>query len=486
MQDNIDFHKIPYVHAGQASTNYHVSVVTNLEGFKTAHGEFRANQLKTQSHQVVYENDKATHYFLKEAGEDGLTFQKLEDLAIAIVPAVKGSKTVAIDVSLDVTLTAHQLGVFYYSLTQVNYKYETKGVEDSKSTFIGSINFVGYDASILEHEEFKYFAILSDSKAFGRDLANSRVNILNTHNIPHIVDEFLKEHPEVVKTQFVGEEVRDQGLRLHYEVGKGSANPPLFINLKYNGNPASDEYHALIGKGVIFDVGGTNIKQGPLMFWMFLDKGGACAVLAAFRGIVKAGLKVNLTCSIPFAENSVDGAGYRTSDIIKSFNGKTVEITNTDAEGRLLLADAMAWTQKNYKLNSMIELSTLTGASMVALGHEYACIMSNHDCIVDELTKAGKDINEKLWRLPLCDYVRKRIKNGPADLKNHSLATDAGTIEGGCFLENFADPNVRWIHVDICAAMMNMAANFGPYAQGGTGFVVGFLMQHFRNISKSA
>jgi leucyl aminopeptidase len=484
MQDFFHFHKVPSVTATEAKSNYHVSIITDLEAFKTAHGEFRANQLKTQSHQVVYESDKATHFFLKEAGEDGITFQKLEDLAICIVPAVKAFKISEIDVSLDVKLCSKSLGILYYSFTQVNYKYETKGLEDAKSSFITSINFVGVDAALLQEEDFKFYSILAESKAYGRDLANSRVNILNTNNIPDLVDEFLKEHPEVTKTQFVGEEVWNQGLRMHYSVGKGSANPPLFINLKYNGNPDSDEYHAIIGKGVIFDVGGTNMKQGPLMFWMFLDKGGACAVLAAFRGIVKAGLKVNLTCSVPFAENSVDGAAYRTSDVLKSFNGKTVEITNTDAEGRLLLADAMTWTQKNYKLNSMIELSTLTGASIVALGHEYACIMSNHDCIVDEITKAGKAINEKVWRLPLCDYIRKRIKNGPADLKNSSLAGDGGTIEAGCFLENFADKNVRWIHVDIAAAMINMAATFGPYSQGGTGFGVGFLMEHFRNISK--
>jgi leucyl aminopeptidase len=404
-----------------------------------------------------------------------------------ILPAVKSAKISSIDVSIDVNLTNTQLGHFYYNFVLVNYQYEAKGVEDKKTTFVKSINFVGYTPEVLNDADFKFYHTMAESKTHTRDLANGRVNIINTNTLQTIIGDFVEENKDKVKmVKFVGDEVRDQGLKLHYAVGKGSAYPPLFINLTYNGNPDSDEYHALVGKGVIFDVGGTNIKQGPLMYYMYLDKGGACAVYGAFKGIVKSGLKVNVTCSMPWAENSIDGNNYRTSDIIQSLKGLTVDITNTDAEGRLLLADAMTWTQRNHKVTSLIELSTLTGASLVALGHEYACIMSNHDCIVDELSAAGKTINEKLWRLPLCDYIRKRIKNGPADLKNSSLSMDGGTIEAGCFLENFAEPNVRWIHVDIAAAMINMSAQFGPYAQGGTGFGVGFLMEHFRKLSNSA
>lgn len=488
MEGFYNFHKVPtYTVSTDSTSSYTVSIITNLEAYKTAHGEFRATQLKANTCQVIYDGDKATHFVLSETGEEGITLKNLEELAIAFVPCLKKTKIGNFDIKFDVKLTPAQLGQFYYMITLVNYKYEAKAIEDNKSEFVTGINFIGYGADVLEHEDFKFYAIMAESKAHARDLANGRVNIINTNSLQTIVDDFVKEHPEVKQTKFFGEEVLEQGLRLHYNVGKGSQYPPLFINLTYTGNPDSDEYHALVGKGVIFDLGGSNIKQGPLMYWMFLDKGGACAVYGAFKGIVKAGLKVNVTCSIPFAENCVDGNSYRTSDIIKSHSGKTVEIINTDAEGRLLLCDAMSWTQQNYKCNSLIELSTLTGASIVALGHEYAALMTNHDCLVKELTTAGTGIRENIWRLPLQDRIRKRLKQSPADLRHYSGSRDAGTIEAGCFLENFAHEGVRWAHVDIAAAFINLDGNIGPYlTKGGTGFGVGFLMEHFRKLSKNA
>lgn len=158
----------------------------------------------------------------------------------------------------------------------------------------------------------------------------------------------------------------------------GSENRPALVNMIYKGDPASETIHAMIGKGVIFDTGGYNIKPTGFMETMFTDKGGASAVFGAFKGIVESGLKVNVTVTIPLAENSVSHNSYRPSDIITSKKGLTVEITNTDAEGRLILADAYTYTQQKYKVESLIELSTLTGACMIALGNHYAGVFSNN------------------------------------------------------------------------------------------------------------
>lgn len=482
MDDFFHFTQNPTLSAQTEPKNtVHVSIVTSEDKFKASHGEFRATQLKNAGFQQVYEGEKATFFFSKPT--ESLTLKEAELVAISLVDKVKATKVGAIDLSVDAELTPAQWGQLYYCITLANYKFQMKAIEENKNSYVTQINLVGAPEGVLEHTDFTYYQVLANGKAHARDLQNGRVNVINTTQFHDIAQKFAAKHDKVDITSFVGKELWEQGLRLHYSVGKGSQYPPIFVNLKYTGNPSSEEYHALVGKGVVFDSGGTDVKSGPFLFWMFLDKGGACSVYGAFKAVVEAGLKVNVTCSIPLAENALDGESYRTSDIIKSHSGKTVEITNTDAEGRLLLCDAMSWTQQNYKLKSMVELSTLTGASIVALGHEYACMMSNHDCLVKELQDAGSAIRESLWRLPLLDYVRKRLKTGPADLKNSSCSKDAGTIEAGAYLENFVHEGVRWAHVDIAATTINYGARFGPYNQGGTGFGVGFLYQYFKNLA---
>lgn len=231
----------------------------------------------------------------------------------------------------------------------------------------------------------------------------------------------------------------EKGFRLLHAVGRASVNKPAFVNLSYNGNPDSQDWLAFVGKGVCFDSGGLDIKPAAGMLNMFLDKHGATSVLSAFESIVKEKVQINVTCSIGLVENFINQNSYRPSDIIKSRKGLTVEIGNTDAEGRLVLCDCMHWTQENYKVHTLIEESTLTGAMIVSLGASHAGIYSNSKELVQSLSQAGEQVNELVWHMPLTDYNRDMMKSERADLNNHGGKMEAGSAQAAAFLEHFVE-----------------------------------------------
>lgn len=209
---------------------------------------------------------------------------------------------------------------------------------------------------------------------------------------------------------------------------------------------------------------------------MYLDKHGAVSVFSAFETIVEEGLKINLTCSMGYVENFVGEKSYRPSDIIRSRKGITVEIGNTDAEGRLVLADCMHWTQCNYKVSTMIELSTLTGSMIMALGHRFAGMFGNSDSLKSDLIASGKKVHEEVWEMPLVDYHRNLVKHKFADITNSSGKTEAGSSQAAAFLENFVEKDVKWVHLDV-AGMCIVGAE-------GTGYGSRLLVQYARNISQ--
>ena len=245
-----------------------------------------------------------------------------------------------------------------------------------------------------------------------------------------------------------GEGLLDMGLRMLHAVGRASVNEPALVNLSYKGNPDSDKWTAFVGKGICFDSGGLQRKDNSGIKSMFLDKHGACSCLAAFEQIVKEKPKINLTVSLAMAENSISDNAFRPSDILKSRRGYTVEITFTDAEGRLVLADAMDWTQERYKVERMVELSTLTYANMLALGHSLAGFYGNDEKLLGQLIEVGKRVEEKGWVMPLTEDHHALLESKVADFTNYSL-TPPGGSSAAAFLEKFVNEGVSWAHVDI-------------------------------------
>ena len=276
----------------------------------------------------------------------------------------------------------------------------------------------------------------------------------------------------------MAKDLRGLGMDLFYSVGKAAESEPRCVMVNYQGNPDSDEIElALVGKGVTYDTGGLNLKPTGYMEDMFGDKGGACAVLGALHGTLELQPKKNIVFAIGLAENAIDSKSYKPGDIIKSMKGYTVEIGNTDAEGRLVLADTFTYVQKEFKPKQMINLATLTGACMVALGGDTAGLFSNDDSLSENLVKSGQRTFEPLWRLPIMDEHREAMKGKQSDLNNSGTKRYGGASQAAAFLEKFVEKDVKWAHLDIAGPAMRTAAK-PPSCVNSTGFGAQLLLDY--------
>jgi leucyl aminopeptidase len=254
-------------------------------------------------------------------------------------------------------------------------------------------------------------------------------------------------------------------------VGQGSRQEPRLIALEYRPPAAAGRKVpkiALVGKGITFDTGGISLKPGLGMDLMKTDMGGAAAVLGA--GLIAARLKlpVHLTVIVPTAENMPDGLAIRPADVLTMASGKTVEVLNTDAEGRLILADAL-WYAARGKPDYIIDAATLTGACVVALGHLFAGLMSTSSELIDALKQAGGETFERVWHLPLVDEHREEVEGTISDLKNLGAGREGGALSAAGFLAHFVDDATPWAHLDIAGtAWQNNGGATGP--KGATGF----------------
>jgi leucyl aminopeptidase len=232
-------------------------------------------------------------------------------------------------------------------------------------------------------------------------------------------------------------------------VGQGSGRDSQLLVMKWMNGPKGQAPVALIGKGVCFDTGGISLKPAAGMEDMKWDMGGAGAVTGAMRLIAGRKAKANVVAVCALVENMPDGNAQRPGDVVKSMSGQTVEVINTDAEGRLILCDAMWYAQEKFKPQAMVELSTLTGAIIVALGHERAGLFCNDTELSNRLRAAGSGIGEKLWRMPLGPKYDKLIDSEIADMKNVGGGRDGGSITAAQFLQRFVQDGVAWAHIDI-------------------------------------
>lgn len=286
-----------------------------------------------------------------------------------------------------------------------------------------------------------------------RDLVNEPPN----HLYPDAYAKFIKDElkPLGVQIEIIDEKkMAKLGMEAILAVGKGSERQPRMVIMRWNGHTKkSNTYQkpiALVGKGVTFDTGGISIKPGAGMDEMKMDMGGSAAVVGAMKTLALRKAKANVVGIVGLAENMPSHNAYRPGDIIGSLSGKTIEILNTDAEGRLVLADCLTHVQQAYKPAAIIDLATLTGAMMVALGHEYCGTFVNNDDLWDQMANASKDTGEKLWRMPLDDFWSKDMVSNVADLQNLGKS---GRYGGACsaasFLEHFIENDTPWAHMDI-------------------------------------
>jgi leucyl aminopeptidase len=307
---------------------------------------------------------------------------------------------------------------------------------------------------------------IAEAAAFSRTLANTPPNEATTLWMAERAREMAEERRigGMTVTILDETEMASRGMGGILAVGSGSAHPPRLVRLDWG---TEGPVVALVGKGVTFDTGGISIKPAQNMEDMKYDKCGACTVLGIVRAVADLGLKVRIRAYCPFTENMPSGSAYRPGDIIRFYNRKTVEITNTDAEGRLILADAMAWAAEE-KPDALLEFSTLTGAIVVALGHQAGGLFTPDDGLASELLDASVHTGERLWRMPLYPEFLEDMKGVHADLKN-SAGRAGSSSTAAAFLSQFVGDMKSWAHLDI-AGVAYLAADVSGKRAGATGF----------------
>jgi len=310
--------------------------------------------------------------------------------------------------------------------------------------------------------------------SLARDLVSHPGNVATTGYLARTARELASRHALSCRV-LERDELEKLGMNALVAVGKGSAEPPRLIVLEYRGGGDKDRPVALVGKGVTFDSGGISIKPGAGMEEMKTDMAGAAAVLGTLEAAAGLKLPINLVGIVPTVENMPDGKAYKPGDVLTSLSGQTIEITNTDAEGRLILCDALHYARTQYKPTAMIDLATLTGACVVALGHEASGMMGNDRRLIESLKRAGERCGERVWELPLWDEYGEAMKSDIADLKNAG-SRDGGSITAGWFLKQFVG-KTHWVHLDIAGTAWGDKAR--PCApKGATGVGVRLLIEY--------
>jgi len=324
------------------------------------------------------------------------------------------------------------------------YTATVKPREQGKQPQLGALAFAA--ASEVQPGLDQAVAI-AEGVRFARELANLPPNICTPAYIAEQAQAFAEAHEKVSCRVLDHVEMEKLGFGSLLAVGRGATNKPKLIALEYKGGTDGDKPYALVGKGVTFDSGGISLKPGPGMDEMKFDMGGAAGVLGGFVSAVKMGLPLNLVCVVPSVENMPDGDSYRPGDVLTSLSGQTIEVLNTDAEGRLILCDALTWTAQTFQPRAIVDAATLTGACVIALGKHASGLMSKHDDLAAELLAAGETTLDRAWRLPLWDDYQVQLESTFADFANIG-GKSAGAITAGCFLSRFTDGQ-RWAHLDI-------------------------------------
>jgi len=442
-------------------------------------GEFRG---KAGSTRLIHTQGKLPAERLLLAGlgkRNKLDDERLRQAAGSAVQALRGARvssfatalhlSAASDSALEAVCEGTVLGGYTFD------QYKTKNLED-RFSFEGMTLLVSKGSNRKELcARVERTQALCRGVELARDLVSHPGNVATTGYLADTARQLAARYKLTCTILEMGD-LEQMGMNALVAVGKGSVEPPRLIVLEYRGGEEKERPTVLVGKGITFDSGGISIKPGAGMEEMKTDMAGGAAVLGAIQVAVELKLPVNLVGIVPTAENMPDSKAYKPGDVVTSLSGQTIEITNTDAEGRLILCDALHYAQR-YKPNAMIDLATLTGACVVALGHEASGMMGNNPKVLNGLKKAGEHCGERVWELPLWDGYGEAMKSDIADLKNAG-SRDGGCISAGWFLKQFVG-TTPWAHLDIAGtAWSDKSRPCSP--KGASGVGVRLLIEYLR------
>jgi len=310
---------------------------------------------------------------------------------------------------------------------------------------------------------------ICDGVNLTRDLINDNADTVTSEYIEKVVRGLIKGKKHISIEVLNRKEMKAKKLGLHLAVNQGSNKEPKLIIVKYHGAAKKGDYTAFIGKGVTFDTGGLNLKPAGNIETMRLDMSGAGAVVGTLKNVIDLNLKKNILFVLGLAENAIGPGAYKPGDVIRGYAGKTVEVANTDAEGRLVLADAISYVVKNYQPARIIDIATLTGACVVALGHDYTGLMTSDDTLSHQLVQSSNETDDRVWRLPIYPELKDSVKSKIADIRNLGYPRGAaGTITAAEFLRQFTE-GTKWAHLDIAGTSFEEGAGRMYFGHGATG-----------------
>ncbi|MBR0551621.1 leucyl aminopeptidase [Stakelama marina] len=389
--------------------------------------------------------------------------------AVAAKYLASGAASIAVDMAGHADVDATGTARFAAAAAQRAWRYDIyrTTMADRQKPTLKTLTVVG--APQGTEAAWQAANAVTQGMELTRELVTEPANVLYPESFVERAEKLKEAGIEVEALD--EKQMRELGMLALLGVAQGSRRAPRLLVMRWKGNPDSDKFDlALVGKGVTFDSGGISLKPGAGMEDMKWDMGGAGAVTGTMKALALRKAKANVIGVCGLVENMPDGNAQRPGDVVKSMSGQTIEVINTDAEGRLVLCDALCWVQKNYSPQTIIDLATLTGAMIIALGHDHAGVFSNDDALADQLLEAGQASGDKLWRLPVNATYDKLLDSQIADMKNVGPRA-AGSITAAQFLQRFINDGVRWAHLDI--AGMAWSDKPGPnYDKGATGFGV--------------
>lgn len=367
-------------------------------------------------------------------------------------------------------------------LLLANYAFDRlKFSKEELCPLIQKICLVGIDKETLK--KCQEARTIVSAVNFARDLINGNADDVTPQMLSKTAQELEKESKAISTTILDKKAIEKLGMGLLLAVNRGSTRDPAFIIVEYKGNPKSSDLTAIVGKGITYDTGGLHLKTSG-METMKDDMSGGAAVLGTIKAAAALGLKVNIVGAIASTENAIGPNSFKMGDVYKSYSGKTVEITDTDAEGRLVLADAVSYIEATYKPSRIIDLATLTGGILVSLGEEASGLFSNDDRLAEDLTHAGNHTYERLWRFPLYREYKEGLKSTIADMRNSPPARKASSIMGALFILEYIK-KTPCAHLDIAGtAFLSGPRHYHTTNATGVGvrLLIDFLSRHEKNL----
>lgn len=425
--------------------------------------ELLASEFKKDSQTI---NTKVINFLNKDGNLESVTvvvyeasqyqFKKAVSSLIKLVEEYKINKFILNTPDL----AENYLVQLLLALDLSNYVYShstrAKNLDAIKNKF--TIEEIVLAQAKVDDKLFKRISLETKAIVAAKDF----INIPANHCTPTFLSQKIEKTLtglEKVKVKILNEaDLLKEGMGAILAVSQGSKEQGFLVVAEYKGNPKSDDSLALVGKGVTFDTGGISIKPASGMDRMKYDMGGAASCFGAFYAAALMQLPINLTLVIPTVENMPSSTAVKPGDVITSMSGQTIEVLNTDAEGRLILCDALTYVQKYYNPSKIIDIATLTGACVVALGHHAAAILGNNDEFISDLIGASQTANDAMWQLPLGQEWDEQLKSNFADMANIGTP-GAGTITAACFLQRFIENNTDWAHLDIAGVTWSQGSN---------------------------